>query len=118
MELTMPLPFVQEPQETRRFLNSPEATASSGSMPSPRDVALRHGGDLVPPLYQVWKEQLTAGGLSWNDLTSAAAENRDAWRAWADGERTWRSALNDFVELLNRRADATFSLAEPKIPRS
>jgi hypothetical protein len=110
--VTTLLPYVEEPEEIRRALNAPAAVARHARIPSAREAALRHGGDLVDVLYPVWKPRLKGDRVGRNDLQSAASRNRDSWRSWADGDLTWRNALEDLLEQLNGRTGAAFALSE------
>lgn len=107
-----PLPYVDEPVEIRLSLNTPTSFVKyEGIRTTPREASFRQGGDLAKRVYAVWKSQLRPAGVTWQDVMSASAENRDAWRAWADGDRPWRLALEGLVERLNRRTSARFALS-------
>ena len=111
--MTTLLPYVDEPTEIRASLNSPAAFVKYvGIRTTTREASFRQGGDFIKPIYPAWKGTLKAAGVTYRTLQGAAAENRDAWRAWADGERTWRRALEDLLERLNGRTSATLALSE------
>ena len=69
-----------------------------------RKGVLGYGWDLVKPGYQLWKDQLRAGGLDHRDMQSAVSSNRGSWWRWLSGEITWRNALENLVEQLNERS--------------
>jgi hypothetical protein len=50
-------------------------------------------------------------GVTWQDVQAASSENRDDWRAWADGLLPWLSALEGLVERLNARTGGGLGLA-------
>jgi hypothetical protein len=80
--------------------------------------ARRHGWEvfwpaaLAQPMYAARKPQLQSAGVTWQDVVSVSSEHHHAWRAWRDGERPWRGALEDLVELLNKRASSSFTFAD------
>lgn len=104
---------VDEPVEIRLSLNTADASVKyEGIRTTPREATLRQGGDFIKPVYPAWKDALWAAGVTYQTLQSAASANRDAWRAWADGELPWRRALEALVERLNEMADTSFRLAD------
>jgi hypothetical protein len=106
------LPYVDEPKETLRALNSPGSLVKYPAIrTTPREAAIRQGGDLVKPVYAVWKSHLPPAGVTWQDVQAASSENRDDWRAWADGLLPWLSALEGLVERLNARTGGGLGLA-------
>ena len=111
--MTTLLPYVGEPIAIRLSLNSPENLVKyEGIRTTASEATLRQGTALSQPVYAVWKPQLRSAGVSWQDVVSVSSQHYLAWRAWRDGERSWRGALEDFVELLNRRAGSSFVLAD------
>jgi hypothetical protein len=97
----------------RQSLNSPAAFVKHEHIrATPREASFRHGSDFIEPIYPAWKDTLKAAGVKYQALQSAASENRDAWRAWADGESTWRGALEGLLERLNGRTSVILALTK------
>lgn len=101
------LPYVEEPEELRPSLNSPDALLERpGIRTTVREATIRQGGAFADVVWPTWRDDLKAAGASYQDLVSASAANRDAWRSWADGDLEWRPALDDLVSRLNERVGA------------
>jgi len=78
---------------------------------TPREAAIRQGGDLAKRVWAVWRAQLKPDGVTWQDFLSVFSSNRDASRAWADGAIPWRTVQEGLVERLNAHTGAVFVLA-------
>lgn len=99
------LPYVAEPLDTKRSYNEGD--------PAAREAALRQASDIAAPVYSVWKDELRGAGVTWQTVQSAASANHNAWRSWLDDSLTWRGALEELVEGLNRvTGQASFMLAD------
>ncbi len=106
------LPYVDEPRDLRLAFNTPESLVKYPAIrTTPREAAIRQGGDLAKRVWAVWKAQLKPDGVTWQDFLSVSSSNRDASRAWADGEIPWRTVQEGLVERLNARTSAAFVLA-------
>jgi hypothetical protein len=114
VQTTTSLAFVDEPEELRASLNSPDALLERPSIRTTvREATIKQGGAFADVVWSAWKDDLKAAGASYQDIVSASAANRDAWRPWADGDLTWRRALEDLVIRLSDRVGAArFTLTE------
>jgi hypothetical protein len=112
VQTTTLLPYIDEPEGLRVSLNSPESLVKHPNIrTTPREATIKQGGAFADVVWPAWKDDLKVAGASYQDLVSASAANRNAWRAWADGDLEWRRALEDLVSQLNERvAAASFAL--------
>jgi hypothetical protein len=107
VQTTTLLPYVDEPEGLRLSLNSPDALLERpGIRTSVREATIKQGGAFADVVWPAWKNELKAAGASYQDLVSASAANRNAWRAWADGDLEWPPALADLLAQLNERVGA------------
>jgi hypothetical protein len=75
------LPRVDQPTDIKRIYNA--------VAPDIREASLRQTSDFSKVIYQAWKDDLNADGLTWQTFLFAASSNRDAWCGWLDDMATW-----------------------------
>lgn len=68
------------------------------------DPAIKQGTWLTDPLWNdyAWRLKLKKQGISWTDFMSAYGSVQYSFIKWKRGEKSWKEAMEDFIDEIIR----------------